>query len=327
MIVIACPGQGSQTPGFLTPWLEDAAVQEWLRTISAEIGVDLIQHGTVSDADTIRATQIAQPLIVAAGILTINAFRTAVKSGLAKTESLTPAANEAKAQQLLKNLVFAGHSVGEITAAYGAGVFDASTAMQFVSARANAMQECAAANATSMAAVLGGEADSVAAKLQEFNLTAANYNGGGQLVVGGSAADITRLVADAPEKARVIQLQVAGAFHTGAMEPARTYLRTMQGKFAVRDPQNTLYTNYDGNIVTSGATYLELLIEQVANPVRWDLCMENIAANGATTLIEVSPSGALTGLARRGIPGVKTKKINTPADVTAVVTELLAEAA
>lgn len=314
MIVIACPGQGSQTPGFLEPWLQDPANRIWLDEVSALIGIDMVKHGTVSDAETIRATNIAQPLIVSAGILSLKQLR----SELAELPEQT-------AQAVNDKLVYAGHSVGEITAAYGAGVFSAETALRFVAKRAAAMQECALAADTSMAAVLGGDRENVLTKLTEHNLTAANHNGAGQIVAAGDTAAVRALVADPPAKTRVIQLQVAGAFHTDAMAAARDQLAESASDFAVTDPAATIYTNSDGSVVASGAKYLELLISQVANPVRWDLCLAAFADSGVTQLVELAPSGALAGLAKRGLPGVQTVKIGTPADVKALVAQLAAQ--
>lgn len=310
MIVITCPGQGSQKPGFLSPWVEVPEHRARLAEMSAAIGVDLLHHGTESDAETIKDTAIAQPLIVAAGILAIDALRAELTA--------------AGAAETARALQFAGHSVGEITAAYGAGIFDAATAMRFVAARSRAMQECALAHDTSMAAVLGGEMAELEPQLSQLGLTPANYNGGGQLVVGGSSAAVAELVANPPAKTRVIQLQVAGAFHTAAMAAAREQLQQLQGEFAVSDPAHKIYTNADGSTVSSGSEYLDLLVQQVASPVRWDLCMEAFAADNVTALVEVTPSGALAGLARRGLKGVPCHKIDTPADVAAVAAAMTA---
>lgn len=310
MIVITCPGQGSQKPGFLSPWAEVPEYRARLAEMSAAIGVDLLRHGTESDAETIKDTAVAQPLIVASGILAIDALRS----------NLTAAG----AAEVVADLQFAGHSVGEITAAYGAGIFDAATAMRFVAARSRAMQECAQTHDTSMAAVLGGELAEIEPQLSDLGLTPANYNGGGQIVVGGSSAAVAELVANPPARTRVIQLQVAGAFHTAAMAAAQQQLQAIHSEFTVKDPAHKIYTNADGSTVSSGAEYLDLLVRQVASPVRWDLCMEAFAAGHVTALVEVTPSGALAGLARRGLKGVPCHKIDTPADAAAAAAALIA---
>lgn len=306
VIVIACPGQGSQTPGFLEPWLQDAAARQALERFSDEAGLDLVKHGTVSDADTIRDTAVAQPLIVAAGIVALDALRAALP------ENATPFGG------------IAGHSVGEITAAYGAGILSDSDAMSFVSERAVAMAEAAATTPTGMSAVLGGDPDEVVAHVRSFGLEPANYNGGGQIVVAGAHDALARLADEPLKGTRVIPLQVAGAFHTSYMASARDWLAGASRTVEPHDPSLRIWTNHDGTEVTSGASFFDLLIGQVASPVRWDLCMDAFSASGITGLIELAPAGALTGLARRGLKGVPTVAIKTPDDLRAAL-DLIAQ--
>ncbi len=257
MIVVVCPGQGSQTPGFLTPWLEDPARAARLAELSAAADLDLAEHGTVSDAETIRDTKVAQPLIVAAGILTLEAlFDGGRATGVGG---------------------IAGHSVGEITAAAGSGVLDASEAMRFVAARGRAMADAAAEVATGMSAVLGGDEQELLARLAELGLEPANYNGGGQIVVAGALDALEQLKAEPPAGTRVIPLQVAGAFHTRYMRPAVDRLAEVAATLSPADPVLPLWTNRDGSRVESGATFVELLVGQVSSPVRWDLDMAAFA--------------------------------------------------
>lgn len=297
MIVVVCPGQGSQTPGFLEPWIADSGSKALLESLSESAGVDLVKHGTVSDADTIRDTQIAQPLIVAAGILTLDA--------LADTDHLSKATG------------IAGHSVGEFTAAAGAGVLDAHDAVRLVGLRGRAMAEAAAEIATGMSAVIGGDESDVSRRLDELGLFAANYNGGGQLVVAGELDALSALSEQPPAGARVIPLQVAGAFHTPFMESAVAALRDAASAVNHADPRQKLWTNRDGSLVTDGRTFLDLMIGQVSSPVRWDLCMESFASSGVTGIIEVAPAGALVGLAKRALKGIPTVAIKSPEDLTA----------
>ncbi|MCM3659055.1 ACP S-malonyltransferase [Agromyces mediolanus] len=306
MIVVVCPGQGSQTPGFLTPWLEDPARAARLAELSAAAELDLAEHGTVSDAETIRDTKVAQPLIVAAGILTLEALfdggRAVGIGGIA------------------------GHSVGEITAAAGSGVLDASEAMRFVAARGRAMADAAAEVATGMSAVLGGDEQELLARLAELGLEPANYNGGGQIVVAGALDALEQLKAEPPAGTRVIPLQVAGAFHTRYMRPAVDRLAEVAATLSPADPVLPLWTNRDGSRVESGGAFVELLVGQVSSPVRWDLDMAAFADAGVTGIIELAPAGALVGLAKRGLKGVPTVAVKTPDDLDAA-TELIAQAA
>ena len=304
MIVIVCPGQGSQTPGFLAPWLDVANSRDLLTELSASSGVDLITHGTVSDADTIRDTAVAQPLIVAAGLVTLAALG---------GPTISPSVG------------IAGHSVGEFTAAAGAGVLSPSDAVRLVGIRGRAMAEAAGLVATGMSAVIGGDDAEISSQLSALGLSAANYNGGGQLVVAGELGKLEQLAAEPPAGARVIPLQVAGAFHTAFMESAVDTLRSASSEVASSDPARPLWTNRDGSRVASGSEFVDLLVGQVSSPVRWDKCMESFASEGVTGIIEVAPAGALVGLAKRALKGVPTVAVKTPDDLDAA-RELLATA-
>ncbi len=300
MLAIVCPGQGSQTPGFLEPWLEVPGVADHLARLSELTGRDLVAHGTVSDEATIKDTAVAQPLIVAAGLIAARALLG--DSGMGQLQAST---------------VLAGHSVGEITAAALAGALPEADAMAFVRERANAMAEAAAATPTGMAAVLGGDPDEVAATLAAFGLTAANANGGGQTVAAGTWEQIDALVAAPPAKARVMPLKVAGAFHTKHMAPAVGVLQDLVPSLHPAAPSVTLLSNYDGGAVTDGEANLSSLVAQVSRPVRWDLCMETMAAQGVTGILELPPAGTLVGLARRGLKGLPTMALKSPEDLEA----------
>ncbi|MFJ2369957.1 ACP S-malonyltransferase [Microbacterium sp. NPDC087665] len=306
MIVVVCPGQGSQTPGFLAPWLELDGVAERLDAYSEAAEVDLREHGTLSDADTIRDTRIAQPLIVAASLIA--------------AEALT-----ARAGRRADGI--AGHSVGEIAALVGSDVIDAETGMRLVGIRGRAMADAAAQTPTGMCAVLGGDEAAVLARLDDLGLSPANYNGGGQIVVAGELPALEALASEPVKGTRVIPLQVAGAFHTDFMAPAVAVLRDAVTAVTPADPTLTLWTNRDGSVVETGAQALSYLVDQVSSPVRWDLCMASFAEQGITGLIELAPAGALTGLAKRGLRGVPTVAVKTPEDLDAAVALLNGEAA
>lgn len=304
MIVVACPGQGSQTPGFLNEWLEDDAHRATLTALSEYIGLDLVEHGTVSDADTIRDTAIAQPLIVAASLLTWQAL---------------------SARADLSAVGLAGHSVGEFAAAAAAGVLTPESALTLVRARGQLMAQAAAETPTGMSAVVGGVEEDVLAAIAEQGLTPANRNGGGQIVAAGALPALAKLAEAAPRGARVIPLQVAGAFHTEYMAGAIPALAELAATAAnPSTPTHRLWTNADGSVVTDGARFLELMVAQVANPVRWDACMSSFQDAGITGIIELAPAGALTGIAKRGLKGVPSVAVKTPADLDAAVA-LLAE--
>ena len=292
MIVVVAPGQGSQSPGFLAPWIEDPAARAHLERLGDAAGLDLVRLGTEADADTIRRTEIAQPLIVAAGLVTLAALGRPVTA-------------------------VAGHSVGEVTAAVAAGILDEGDGMRLIAVRGRAMAEAASVRPTGMAAVVGGDEATVVARLEELGLVPANRNGGGQIVAAGELDALDRLKAEPPAGARVIPLQVAGAFHSEVMRPAVAELRAFADTLTPHDPAARIWTNHDGSEVTSGGDYLDLLVGQVASPVRWDRTMESFAAAGITGLVELAPAGTLIGLAKRALKGVPAVAVKTPADLAA----------
>jgi [acyl-carrier-protein] S-malonyltransferase len=294
VLVLVAPGQGAQTPGFLTPWLDLPGAAERLAAWSDAIGLDLAHYGTQADADAIRDTAVAQPLLVAAGLLSAAALG-----------DVNPGA-------------VAGHSVGEITAAAFAGVLDDTAALTLVRKRGLAMADAAAITRTGMSALLGGDPDTTVAHLEKLGLTPANVNGAGQIVAAGTLEQLAALEADKPEGVRrVVALKVAGAFHTAHMAPAVEALEKAAGDLTPADPRITYVSNRDGQAVASGAEVVSRLVGQVANPVRWDLCMETFKELGATALVEVCPGGTLTGLAKRALPGVATLALKTPDDLDA----------
>ena len=294
MIVVVCPGQGSQTPGFLSPWLEVPGLSERLARYSEAAELDLAAHGTTSDADTIRDTKVAQPLIVAAGLLTLSVLLEGRRDRVGG---------------------IAGHSVGELTAAASAGILTESDAMALVSERGRAMADAAALTPTSMSAVVGADETEFLARLEELGLEPANFNGGGQIVVAGAPDALEKLREEPPAGARVIPLQVAGAFHTRYMAPAVERLTLAAAALDAQNPSLRIWSNRDGNLVTHGRSFLDLLVGQVSSPVRWDKCMESFAAAGVTGVIEVAPAGALIGLAKRGLKGIPTVAVKTPDDM------------
>ncbi|MCU1405971.1 MAG: S-malonyltransferase [Glaciihabitans sp.] len=297
MIVVVAPGQGSQTPGFLEPWLAEERFRDQLGRLSEVAQIDLAAHGTTSDADTIRDTAVAQPLIVAAGLLTLSALFD--NDGRSKVAGV------------------AGHSVGEITAAAAAGILSETDAMTFVRERSRSMAAAAAETPTGMSAVLGGDEEALLARLSELGLEPANFNGGGQIVVAGALDSLAALQAEPLRGTRVIPLQVAGAFHTRYMQSAVDHLSAVGESVTANDPTLPIWTNRDGSAVTSGRRFVELLVGQVSSPVRWDKTMASLAEAGVTGLIELAPAGALAGLAKRGLKGIPTVTVKSPDDLAA----------
>jgi len=292
VIVIASPGQGAQTPGFLQPWLDLPEVADRLSRWSEVIGLDLVRYGTTADAEEIRDTAVAQPLLVSAAL--------AASAALGATAD-----------------VVAGHSVGELAAAAIAGVLAPEDALRFARERGRAMAEAAAVTETGMTAVLGGDPDEVLAVIDKHGLTPANINGAGQVVAAGTMERLAKLAEEPPARARLRPLSVAGAFHTEHMAPAVERLAAFAAELPAADPRVRLLSNRDGTVVPSGREYLDRLVAQVSSPVRWDACMATMRELGVTALIELPPAGTLVGLARRELKGVTALALKTPDDLAA----------
>ena len=292
MLALLFPGQGSQTPGMLTPWLNNETkktVANW----SLHIDLDLERLGTTASADEIKDTANAQPLIVAAGLL------------------------GAQALGLNKFAVVAGHSVGEITAAGVSGVLSPAHALELVRQRGIAMAKAASQVETGMAAVLGGDRAEVLKAIKDLDLVPANDNGAGQIVAAGSLVQIDKLVENPPAGARVRALAVAGAFHTHYMQSAVSHVAGFVEKVNINEPTSQLLSNKDGAVVAGGKDAIDRIVNQIANPVRWDLCMESLVQLGITGAIEFPPAGTLVGLLKRATPSIETFALKSPEDLSA----------
>jgi [acyl-carrier-protein] S-malonyltransferase len=279
----------------LTPWLDVAPVAERLRWAAAVTDLDLVALGTSGDDDAVRDTANAQPLLVALALAVGRAIT---------ADGATPA-------------VLAGHSIGEYTAAALTGALTPETALVLVRDRGRLMAEAARRTPTGMSAVMGGDLDDVRTTLDRLGLVAANVNGAGQVVAAGAVEALQSLEADPPAGARVRPLTVAGAFHTPYMQTARDGLAALAAGAPTADPVRTVISNADGAVVNDGRELLHRLVDQVAAPVRWDLCMQTLADLGVTAVIELPPAGTLTGLVRRALPDVETLAVKSPDDLAA----------
>ncbi|WP_442965877.1 ACP S-malonyltransferase [Pseudonocardia sp. HH130630-07] len=287
----------------LAPWLTGPAAEKTVAGWSDAVGLDLVRLGTTAGAEEITDTAVTQPLIVALGLLA--------------ARRLTEAA------PLTEGTVVAGHSIGELTAAAVAGVLSDDDAVALAGVRGREMAAACAVTPTSMAAVLGGDEQTVLDRLAELGLDPANRNGAGQIVAAGSTDAIAELVAGPPQGARVREIPVAGAFHTAHMEPARAALAEHASSLRVADPVLPLLSNADGTVVTSGTEVLSRLVAQVTRPVRWDLCLQDLAGRGVGAALELPPGATLTGLVKRAIKGTPTRAVKTPEQLDAAA-ELVA---
>ena len=293
MLAIIAPGQGSQTPGMLNSWIADPLLKELLISWSDAIGLDLVHLGTVADADEIKDTANAQPLIVATSLLGADALG-------------------------IKNFtVTSGHSVGELAAAALSGAISEADALRIVRARGIEMAKAAATSPSGMSAVLGGDRAEVLAGIATLNLVAANDNGAGQIVAAGDLQALASLNENPPTGARVRALAVAGAFHTQYMQPAVEPLASLASTIATRPVSIQVISNKDGQVVTDGSEILNRIIDQIANPVRWDLCMETMKSIGITGVIELPPAGTLVGLLKRAASEIETFALKSADDLDA----------
>jgi len=303
VLALLAPGQGAQTPGFMTPWIEffaaigmgemsNGMVAQW----SEISGVDLGRLGTTADVDEIRDTANAQPLLLLGALTGAGALF----------------AGDASAVSLV-----AGHSVGEIAAASLAQVLSADDAFKLVSARGREMAKTAHDSHTGMSAVLGGERDAVVAHLASLGLTPANENGGGQIVAAGSMSALASLAENPPAGARVRALQVSGAFHTSVMQPAVEAVRAVAESLDLHDAQLKILSNKDGAVLTDKNEIMSRIVGQIAGPVRWDLCMQTMADLGVTGVLELPPAGTLCGLVKRAQPEIETFALKSPEDLAA----------
>ncbi|MEE3852350.1 ACP S-malonyltransferase [Gordonia sp. LSe1-13] len=301
MLTMLAPGQGSQTPGMLTTWLELAGARDQLATWSKLTRLDLERLGTTATAEEITDTAVTQPLVVASALLAFDELH--------------------KRSELPSDAIVAGHSVGELAAAAITGVISADEAVSLAAIRGAEMAKACALEPTTMAAVLGGDEAEVLARLDELDLVPANRNAAGQIVAAGKVAAIEELIANPPAKARIRKLAVAGAFHTRFMAPAQDAVAEAAANIVPAEPARTLLSNSDGRPVASGADALDKLVAQVTQPVRWDLCSAYMREQATTAIVELPPAGTLAGIAKRELKGTPTLALKDPDGLDAI-TEL-----
>lgn len=293
MLAVIAPGQGSQKPGFLAPWLDLPGALPRLRWWSALAGLDLVHLGTEADADEIRDTARTQPLLVAAALLA------------------------AEQLPMYDVAVVAGHSIGELASAALGGVLTTDAAVALAAVRGREMAAACALESTGMSALLGGDPEQVLAAIESAGLYVANNNGAGQMVAAGAGSSLEKLAAEPPARTRITPLKVAGAFHTPYMAAAEQALAEIAGGIVAGSPSKIILSNRDGASVDHGPSLLLRLVRQVTAPVRWDQCMQTMAEIGVTAVIELPPAGTLAGLAKRTFKGVEIIKVNTPDDLAA----------
>lgn len=270
----------------LEPWLALPGAAERLATWSDLTGLDLAGLGTSAPDDVVRGTELAQPLLTAAALL----------SGRAVLAGAVPE-------------LVCGHSVGELSAAALAGVISDDEAVVLAAGRGRLMAEAAALRPTAMVALLGGELDEK--DYRAAGLELATVNVAGQVVLGGPLEALDSWTPPAGVRAR--RLDVAGAFHTSAMSPAVEGFTALVADLEPADAQCDVIANADGAVLRGGREVLDRLVGQLTRPVRFDLCLA--AATAATRAVELAPAGVLKALMRRALPDVPVTALRTPADL------------
>ena len=280
----------------LAAWLELPGAAERLAAWSEISGLDLVRLGTTATAEEITDTAVTQPLVVAATLL---AHEELTRRGLLAG----------------KEIVVAGHSVGEIAAYAIAGVISPDDAVKLAATRGSEMAKACALEPTGMSAVLGGDEAEVLSRLEALDLVPANRNAPGQIVAAGALSALDKLAEDPPAKARVRQLATAGAFHTHFMASANDGYAGAAKGVTTSEPTAKLLSNADGQPVASAADAMAKLVSQLTRPVRWDLCTETMRQDKVSAIVEFPPAGTLAGIAKRELRGVPTYAVKSPADL------------
>lgn len=296
MLAVVCPGQGSQNPGMLKSWSASEIGKQILEMASQISNLDVNYLGSSATKEEISDTSIAQVLI---------SVSTLISAELLEIKKINA-----------DKLIISGHSVGEISSYYLAGIFGLKDAIEIVSSRGKYMAEAARENPnTGMVAILGGDRNEILHVLSTFSLVPANINSSSQIVAAGKLDDIEKLFEHAPKNAKLIKLDVSAAFHSDFMFKAKSKFLKTVNKTAFNNLDFRLITNNQGKLVVDTQLAMQELVGQLTSPVRWDLCQETIKHAGVTGLLELAPGGTLVGIAKREIPGVELFAVKSVDDI------------
>lgn len=293
MLAFIFPGQGSQRPGMGRPWVDHES-WELVEEASSVADRDVARLLLDADADELRDTRNAQLMTFVSSLMVLDAVE---RLGL--EPSFT-----------------AGHSLGEYTALTASGALSFDEGVRLVCERAAAMHDAGEAHPGTMAAVLGLDDDlvEIACRRADDDVWVANFNAPGQVVIAGSAQGVAAATAHVKELGgkKVMPLQVAGAFHTPFMAPARERLRSAIAEAHPRDTDVSIVSNVDALPHDKGAEWTSLLSAQLTSPVRWKHCLQTMQARGVTDYIELGPGGVLTGMVKRSVDAARTISVSTP---------------
>jgi [acyl-carrier-protein] S-malonyltransferase len=265
------------------------------------LGWDLKRVSFEGPEGELMQTKICQPALFVHGLALLTALREANK---------LPAGEPRFAL---------GLSLGELTAYCAAGVFDFAMGLRIVAERGRLMQQACEQTTGGMAAIIGEERAKVQELCREFDIEAANFNAPGQIIVSGEKAKIGAAVVAAKDRGlkKVMPLNVAGAYHSRLMEPAREAFAGFLATIPFAAPKFTVFTNTTGQAISDPAAIKAALVKQVVSSVLWEDCMRAAASAGATEFWELGPGGVLSGLARRTEKTWVVKSFAEFADVAA----------
>lgn len=267
------------------------------------LGWDIAKVSFEGPEPELTQTRVCQPALFVHGIAVLAALREAGR---------IPAGEPQMAL---------GLSLGELTAYCAAGVFDFATGLAIVAERGRLMQVACEQTTGGMAAVIGEDRARVQELCRDFDIEAANFNAPGQIIISGEKSKVAAAVAAAKDRGikKVMPLNVAGAYHSRLMEPARAAFATFLEGITFAAPKFTVFTNTTGQAVSEPAAIKAALVSQVVSSVRWEDCMRSAAAAGATEFWELGPGGVLSGLARRTEKSWAVKSFSEFPDVAAAV--------
>ncbi|CAB4803754.1 MAG: ACP S-malonyltransferase [Actinobacteria bacterium] len=300
MLAFTFPGQGSQRPGMGRPWVDHES-WELVDEASAISGRDVARLMLDADADELKDTRNAQLMTFVSSLMVLDAVE---RLGLEPS-------------------FCAGHSLGEYTALSATGALGFEDGVRLVCERADAMHEAGLTNPGTMAAVLGMDDDDVevACRRADDDVWVANFNAPGQVVIAGSIGGVAKATAIVKEMGgkKVMPLQVAGAFHTPYMAPARDRLRNAIASANPRDTEVPVISNVDSLAHDKGADWSSLLSAQLSSPVRWKHSLLTMAELGVVDFVELGPGGVLSGMAKRTLDNARTISVATPEELDKLI--------
>lgn len=292
-------GQGAQKVGMgQSLHAQSAAARAVYEEANQVLGWDLAKVSFEGPDAELTQTRVCQPALFVHGMALLAALR---------EQGRVPAISYAL-----------GLSLGEITAYTAAGVFDFATGLRVVAKRGELMQQACEATSGGMAAIVGEERAKVAELCRDFDVEAANFNAPGQIIISGEKTRIEAAIAAGKERGmkRVLPLNVAGAYHSRLMEPARAGFAAFLDTVQFAAPEFTVFTNTTGQAVREPADLKAALVKQVVSSVLWEDCMRSAVAAGATEFWELGPGAVLAGMARRTDKSWQVKSFAEFADLS-----------